>query len=67
MVGRNIDNLCIARKQLNESFPNVPPLTTKLDITYKKDGVMLFVKSYIPLRRLNDFKIPSVLKIYLLK
>ena len=30
-----------------------------LDITENKDGLMVFVKSHIPSRRLNGFKIPS--------
>ena len=34
-----------------------------LDITDKKDGAMLFVKSHIPSRRLNDFKVLSIIQI----
>ena len=30
-----------------------------LDVTDNKGGVMIFVKLHIPLRRLNDFRIPS--------
>ena len=30
-----------------------------LDITENKGDLMVFVKSHIPSRRLNDFKIPS--------
>ena len=34
-----------------------------LDITDDKGGLMVFVKLHIPLRRLNDFKIPSSVQI----
>ena len=34
-----------------------------LDITENKDGLMVFVKSHVPSRRLNGFKIPSNIKI----
>ena len=36
-----------------------------LDITENKGGLMVFVKSHIPSRRLNDFKIPSNTQIIL--
>ena len=38
-------------------------LPYRLDITDKKGGLMVFVKSHIPSRRLNDFKIPSHIQI----
>ena len=34
-----------------------------LDIKDSEGGLMVFVKSYIPSRRLNDFKIPSNIQI----
>ena len=34
-----------------------------LDVTDNKGGVMIFVKLHIPLRRLNDFRIPSSIQI----
>ena len=34
-------------------------LPYKLDITDKKGGLMVFAKSHIPSKRLNDFKISS--------
>ena len=34
-----------------------------LDITEEKGDLMLFVKSHIPSRRLNDFEIPSNIQI----
>ena len=34
-----------------------------LDITDSKGGLMVFVKSHIPSRRFNDFKIPSNIQI----
>ena len=34
-----------------------------LDITENKGGMMVFLKSHIPSRRLNDFKIPSNIQI----
>ena len=34
-----------------------------LDVTDNKGGLMVFVKLHIPLRRLNDFRIPSSIKI----
>ena len=36
-----------------------------LDITERKAGLMVFVKSHIPSRNLNDFKIPSNIQIIL--
>ena len=34
-----------------------------LDITDSKGSLMVFVKSHIPSRKLNDFKIPSNIQI----
>ena len=34
-----------------------------LDITENKGDLMLFVKSHVPSRRLNDFEIPSNIQI----
>ena len=34
-----------------------------LDVTDNKGGLMVFVKLHIPLRRLNDFRIPSSIQI----
>ena len=56
--------LYIAKTKLDKSFPNNQfilvgyHLPYRLDITNKKGGFMVFVKSHIPLSRLNNFKIP---------
>ena len=69
IVDRNFDILCIAETKLGESFPNNQfilvgcYLPYRLYITYKKGGLMVFVKSHTPSRRLNDFKIPSNIQI----
>ena len=69
IVDGNIDILCIAEKKLDESFPNNQfvlvgyHLPYRIDITAKKGSLMVFVKSHIPSRRLNDFKIPSNIQI----
>ena len=34
-----------------------------LNITENKGGLMVFVKSHIPLRRLKDFKVPSNIQV----
>ena len=69
IVNGNIDIKCIAETKFDESFPNNQfvlvgyHLPYRLDITDKKGGLMVFVKSHIPLRRLNAFKIPSNIQI----
>ena len=69
MVDGNIDILCIAEVKLDKYFPNNQfvlvgyHLPYRLDITDKKGVLMVFVKSHIPSRRLNDFKISSNIKI----
>ena len=61
-----------SRKEKNESFPSnqfvyqynqsiISPYI--LDITGNKGGLMVFLKSHIPSRRHNDFKIPSNIQI----
>ena len=71
-VDGNIDALCIAETKLCKSFSNHQfvrfvlvgyHLPYRLDITDKKGGLMVFVKSHIPSRRFNDFKIPSNIQI----
>ena len=64
MIDRNIDILHIAETKLDESVPNNQFVyqynqSIYTDIAENKGGLMLFVKSHIPERRLNDFKIPS--------
>ena len=68
IVDENIDILYIPETKLAESFPNNQFVLLgyhlyRLDITGKKSGLMVFVKSHIPSRRLNDFKIPSNIQI----
>ena len=69
IIDGNIDILCIAETKLDESFPNNPfilvrcHLPCRLDITDKKSGLMVFVKSHVTSRRLNDFKIPPNIQI----
>ena len=54
IAGENIDILWIAKTKLRESFPNNQfvlvdyHLPYRLDITDKKGGLMVFVKSHIP-------------------
>ena len=61
--------MCIAETKLGESFLNNQFVLVgyhfpyRLDITDQKRGLMVFVKSHIPSRRLNDFKIPSNVQI----
>ena len=61
--------MCITETKLGESFLNNQFVLVgyhfpyRLDITDQKRGLMVFVKSHIPSRRLNDFKIPSNIQI----
>ena len=65
----NIDILWIAEMKLRESFSNKQfvlvnyHLPYRLDIADKKGGLMVFVKSHIPSRKFNDFKIPSYIQV----
>ena len=71
VVDGNIDIVCIAETKLDESFPNdqfvyqynQSKYTVLYCITENKGGLMVFVKSHIPSRSLNDFKIPSNVRI----
>ena len=69
IVDGNIDILCIAETKLDESFPNNQfvlvgyHLPYRLDIVDKKGSLRIFVKSHIPSRRLNNFKITSNIQI----
>ena len=78
IVDGNIDILCIAEKKSDESFPifslyisiirpNILDIKDSKGVKFVK-GVKVskgvrFVKSHIPSRRLNDFKIPSNIQI----
>ena len=69
IVDGNFDILCVAEPKLDESFPNYQfilvgyHLPYRLNIADKKGGLMVFVKSHIPSRRPNDFKIPPNIQI----
>ena len=58
-------NIEEAKAKLDESFPNNQfvlvgyHLPYRLDITDKKGGLVVFVKSHTLSRRFNDFKVPS--------
>ena len=58
-VDGNADILCIA--VISSNINMISPYI--LDITENKGGMMVFLKSHIPSRRLNDFKIPSNIQI----
>ena len=58
-VDGNADILCVAVISLYINI--ISPYI--LDITENKGGMMVFLKSHIPSRRLNDFKIPSNIQI----
>ena len=59
-VDGNVDILCIAERKKMSLFPVISSYIIIisryiLDITENKDGLMVFLKSHTPSRRLNDF------------
>ena len=67
-VDGNVDILCIAERKKTSLFPVISSYINIispyiLDITGNKGGLMVFLKSHIPSRRHNDFKIPSNIQI----
>ena len=59
-VDRNGHILCIAERKKMSLFPVISSYIIIispyiLDITENKDGLMVFLKSHTPSRRLNDF------------
>ena len=73
VVDGNIDISCIAETKLDKSFPNNwfvlvgYHLPYRLDITDKKGGLMVLVKSHIPSEGLMTLKFRRIYKLYLLK
>ena len=70
IIDGNINILDIAERKKMNLFPIISsyiPIISPyiLDITERKAGLMVFVKSHIPSRNLNDFKIPSNIQIIL--
>ena len=70
IIDGNINILDIAERKKMNFFPIISSYITIispyiLDITERKAGLMVFVKSHIPSRNLNDFKIPSNIQIIL--
>ena len=69
IVDGNIDILCIAETKLDDSFPNNQfilvgyHLSYRPNITDKIGCLMVFIRSHIPSRKLNDFKIPPDIQI----
>ena len=61
--------MCIAETKLDDSFPNNQfilvgyHLSYRPNITDKIGGLMVFIRSHIPSRKLNDFKIPPDIQI----
>ena len=67
-VDGNVDILCIAERKKTSLFPVISSYINIISpyilvITENKGGLMVFLKSHIPSRRLNDFKIPSNIQI----
>ena len=67
-VDGNVDILCIAERKKTSLFPVISSYINLispciLDIIKHRGGLMVFLKSHIPSRRLNDLKIPSNIQI----
>ena len=69
IVNENIDILCIAESKIDKSFPTAQFLLPgyhkpfRLDISDRKGGLLVYVKSYLPSRLLKSFDIPNDIQI----
>ena len=69
LVTGNVDILCIAETKLDSLFPNsqfsIPgfhnPL--RMDVNSRRGGLLVYVKSSLPLKMLTKFKLPNNIQI----
>ena len=69
LVADNVDFLCIAETKLDPSFPNSQffkpgfhkPL--RMDVSSRRGGLLVFIKSSLPSKMLTKFKLPNNIQI----
>ena len=65
MISKNVDILSVAETKLDSSFPNSQFLIPcfhepmRLDITSKRGGMLVYIKSSLPSRILSNCKLPE--------
>ena len=65
LISKNVDILSVAETKLDASFPNSQFLIPgfhepmRLDITSKRGGMLVYIKSSLPSKILSNFKLPE--------
>ena len=69
MISKDVDILSVAETKLDSSFPNSQLLIPgfheqmRLDITSKRGGMLVYIKSSLLSRIMSDFKLPENIQI----
>ena len=69
LISKNVDILSVAETKLDPSFPNSQFLIPgfhepmRLDITSKRGGMLVYIKSSLPSRIMSNFKLPKNIKV----
>ena len=69
MISKDVDILSVAETKLDSSFPNLQFLIPgfheqmRLDITSKRGGLLVYIKSSLLSRIMSDFKLPKNIQI----
>ena len=65
MISKNVDILSVAETKLDASFPNSQFLIPgfhepmRLDITSKRGGMLVYIRSSLPSKIMSNFKLPE--------
>ena len=69
IINENLDILCIAESKIDKSFTTAQFMlpgyqkSYRLDISGRKGGLLVYIKSHLPSRLLKNFDIPSNIQI----
>ena len=69
LISKNVDILSVAETKLDPSFPNSQFLIPgfhepmRLDITSKRGGMLVYIKSSLPSRIMSNFKLPENIQV----
>ena len=64
-MSKNVDILSVAETKLDRSFPNLQSLIPgfhepmRLDLTSKRGGMLVYIKSSLQSRIISNFKLPK--------
>ena len=69
IIGEHVDIFCVAETKIDNSFPTAQfswpgyHKPNRLDILDRRGGLLVYIKSHLPFRRLKNYIMPKIIQI----